>query len=301
VTQAGTSDQSLSNNVSLNDSITGVTQQSTWKYYYFDLSSGDKNLVIDLYNLSGDIDLYVRAGNKPELTTYDCRSWNNGTENEQCSISAPSAGRWWIGVNNYDTGTISFTIKASWSGAIFIDVPSTYWAYNYIIAIYNAGITVGCVQDNPNTPENERRYCPEDSVTRGQMAAFIIRAKYGENFTYTTTPYFSDVPPTHTFFKYVQKLRDDGITVVSGTYGVDSYVTRGQMAAFIIRAKYGENFTYTTTPYFTDVPPTHNFFKYVQRLKDDKITTVSGTYGVDNIMTRAQMAACIARAFLGMQ
>jgi hypothetical protein len=184
---------------------------------------------------------------------------------------------------------------------VFSDVPSGYWAYNYIIAIYNNGITTGCVQDDPNTPANERRYCPEESVTRGQMAAFIIRAKYGESFSYTATPYFTDVPSTHTFFKYVQKLKDDGITAVSGIYGVDSEVTRGQMAAFIIRAIYGENFSYTQTPYFTDVPSTHGFFKYVQKLKDDGITAVTGTYGVDNIVTRAQMAAFLARAFLGME
>jgi hypothetical protein len=132
------------------------------------------------------------------------------------------------------------------------------------------------------------------------MAAFIIRAKYGENFTYTQTPYFSDVPATHTFFKYVQKLRDDGITVVSGTYAVDTYVTRGQMAAFIIRSKFGDNFTYTQTPYFSDVPSDNVFFKYVQKLKDEGITTLTNTYYVDNNVTRAEMAAFLARAFLGM-
>jgi hypothetical protein len=60
-------------------------------------------------------------------------------------------------------------------------------------------------------------------------------------------------------------------------------------------------FSYTLTPYFSDVPSTHGFFKYVQKLKDDRITAVSGTYGVDNIVTRAQMAAFLARAFLGME
>jgi YD repeat-containing protein len=195
----------------------------------------------------------------------------------------------------YDAVGNRITLSGVGTGElVFIDVPTPHWAYNYIIAIYNAQITRGCSQ-------NPLKYCPEDNVTRGQMAAFIIRAKYGETFSYTTAPYFTDVPSTHTFFKYVQKLKDDGITAVSGIYGVDNYVTRGQMAAFIIRAKYGENFSYTTTPYFTDVPVTHTFFKYVQKLKDEKITTVSGTYGVDNIVTRAQMAAFLARAFLGMQ
>jgi hypothetical protein len=68
------------------------------------------------------------------------------------------------------------------------------------------------------------------------MAAFIIRAKFGENSIYTTTPYFSDVPSTHTFFKYVQKMKDEGITAVTGTYDVDNIVTRTQMAAFLARA-----------------------------------------------------------------
>jgi len=29
------------------------------------------------------------------------------------------------------------------------------------------------------------------------MTAFIIRAKYGEDFLYTLTPYFIDVPPSN--------------------------------------------------------------------------------------------------------
>lgn len=58
---------------------------------------------------------------------------------------------------------------------------------------------------------------------------------------------------------------------------------------------------FSTTPYFSDVPSTHTFFKYVQKLKDEGITAVTETYGVDNIVTRAQMAAFLARAFLGME
>jgi len=204
-----------------------------------------------------------------------------------------------LGVSNLSIATrtmcaafifISLTLSPCFA-ATFVDVPESHWAYEYIEAIYSHGITRGC-------SENPLMYCPDQNVTRGQMAAFIIRAKYGETFSYTTTPYFTDVPSTHTFFKYVQKLRDDGITVVNGTYGVDTYVSRGQMAAFIIRAKFGENFSYTTTPYFSDVPSTNSFFKYVQKLKDEGITAVTGTYGVDNIVTRAQMAAFISRAFV---
>lgn len=185
-------------------------------------------------------------------------------------------------------GNQTFTIRQAKS--VFKDATDpTYWAYPYIYAIYMEGITVGC---------KNNEYCPLDKVTRGQMAAFIIRSSYGENFNYTTTPYFTDVPSANVFFRYVQKLKDVGITAVSGTYDIDGYVTRGQMAAFIIRALYGENFEFTTSRYFSDVPTTNVFFKYIQRLKEDGITTVTGKYDVDSIVTREQMAAFISRAFL---
>ena len=92
---------------------------------------------------------------------------------------------------------------------------------------------------------NTNYFCPNDVVTRGAMAAFIIRAIYGEDFGYTQTPYYADVPPSNGYFKYVQKMKDVGITAVVGTYMVNDAVTRGAMAAFIIRAIYGEDFSYT--------------------------------------------------------
>jgi hypothetical protein len=182
----------------------------------------------------------------------------------------------------------------TWSNSLFSDVDSSSVFLNYIMAIYNDGITVGCSQ----TPLD---YCPSQNVTRGQMAAFIIRAVFGETFTYTQTPYFTDVPDDNGFFKYVQKMKDMGYTTNTGTYDVNNTVTRGQMAAFIIRAKFGETFTYTTAPYFSDVAVGDVFFKYVQKMKDMGYTTVTGTYNENGIVTRDQMAAFIARAFLGMQ
>ncbi|MCC6026464.1 MAG: S-layer homology domain-containing protein, partial [Caldimicrobium sp.] len=87
----------------------------------------------------------------------------------------------------------------------FTDVPPDYWAFNYIKAIWDAGITKGC-----NPPQNDK-FCPEDVVTRAQMAAFIIRAIEGEPTSYNANPYFADVPPTHWAFKYVQRVKERGI------------------------------------------------------------------------------------------
>ncbi|MFO0752419.1 MAG: S-layer homology domain-containing protein [Thermodesulfovibrionales bacterium] len=174
----------------------------------------------------------------------------------------------------------------------FSDVQPNFWAADYIEAMYNNSLTAGCGNGN---------YCPENSVTRGEMAAFIIRAKYGENFSYTPTPYFSDVPETNPYFKYVQKLKDDGITKVNGTFFVADPVTRSQTAALLARAKYGDSFTYSATPHFSDVPADHPYFSYVQRIKDDGITVMSGNYLPDDIVTQANMSAFMSRTFLQMQ
>jgi hypothetical protein len=180
----------------------------------------------------------------------------------------------------------------------FSDVPQSHWADTYIAAIYHALITRGCSQ-------NPLMYCPDNTVTRDQMAAFIIRAKEGENFSYSSGPYFNDVPASHWAFKYIQRLKELGITTGCGigNYCPDNTVTRDQMAAFLVRAKEGEDFSYSTTPYFSDVASDYWAFKYIQRLKELGITTgcASGMYCPTNAVTRDQMAAFLARAFLGMQ
>lgn len=51
---------------------------------------------------------------------------------------------------------------------IFSDVDLSHWAADWIEQLYNEGITVGCGTD-------PLRYCPENSVTRAQMAVFLMR------------------------------------------------------------------------------------------------------------------------------
>jgi hypothetical protein len=49
---------------------------------------------------------------------------------------------------------------------VFPDVPTSYWAASWIEQLYAESITGGCGGGN---------YCPDQSVTRGQMAVFLVR------------------------------------------------------------------------------------------------------------------------------
>lgn len=54
------------------------------------------------------------------------------------------------------------------AAAHFNDVPETHQFYRYVQRVYDAGITSGCQNDPP-------MFCPDDTVTRGQLAVFLSR------------------------------------------------------------------------------------------------------------------------------
>ncbi len=123
------------------------------------------------------------------------------------------------------------------SGSPFMDISSS-WAKDYIIEIYNAGITTGY-------PDGT--YRPDEYVTRAQMAAFIARALNLEVPQTCTYQPFTDVPANSSNWAcpYIEAIKNAGITsgYPDGTYRPDEYVTRAQMAAFIARAFLGEGGT----------------------------------------------------------
>ena len=53
--------------------------------------------------------------------------------------------------------------------ARFNDVPTNHLFFQFIEALASAGITGGCSAMPP-------LYCPDDFITRGQMAVFLARA-----------------------------------------------------------------------------------------------------------------------------
>ena len=93
------------------------------------------------------------------------------------------------------------------------------------------GITRGC-----NPPLNDR-FCPDSTVTRGQMAAFLSRAL---NLPSAGSAGFTDTAGS-VFAVDIDKLANAGITKgcnppANDRYCPEAKVTRGQMAAFLVRA-----------------------------------------------------------------
>ncbi len=61
------------------------------------------------------------------------------------------------------------------SPAVFSDVPANYWARDWINQLYAEGVTGGC-------GTNPLSFCPDQTVTRAQMAVFLLRAMHGSAY-----------------------------------------------------------------------------------------------------------------------
>ena len=115
---------------------------------------------------------------------------------------------------------------------MFSDVPNDAFK-PFIEELYNDGITTGCAT-------NPLRYCPNNSVNRGEMAVFLERAMGNTAPNPNPTNMFSDVLLGNPFKPFIEELYNDGITSGCTTnplrYCPGSPVTRGQMAVFLVKA-----------------------------------------------------------------
>jgi uncharacterized delta-60 repeat protein len=200
-----------------------------------------------------------------------------------------------------DTGTSYDFALVRYNGdtATFADVPTNYWARNWIERLYIDGITGGCAI-------NPIQYCPEASVTRAQMAVFLERGKNGPTFTPPPAAgtVFADVPLAYWAAAWIEKLATDGITTGcgGGNYCPEQPVTRAQMAVFLLRAKYGAGYTppgVGAGTGFGDVQPDYWAAAWIKQLVTEGITSGcgSGNYCPENPVTRAQMAVFLVRTF----
>ncbi|MGA3024793.1 MAG: SBBP repeat-containing protein [Bryobacteraceae bacterium] len=194
--------------------------------------------------------------------------------------------------------------------AMFNDVPPSATYFDAANLMFQAGVTTGCV---PGNSAVTRSYCPDNNITRQEMAAFIVRAVTGTTTPaiYNTTPYFQDVPASSQFFAHIQKLMDLGITTgcsqSPALFCPTDTMPRWQMAMFMVRARlalYGAAFSSAAAPYFADAPTNVEGngqpFPFIQRAYEEHVTNGCGSnplvFCPDGVVTRGQMASFIMRA-----
>jgi predicted outer membrane repeat protein len=185
---------------------------------------------------------------------------------------------------------------------LFADVPvaGKGWMEPWIDAFYYAGITTGC-------GTGPLVYCPENHVTRAEMAVFLLRAIHGSAYVPPAPAHdFADVPVTGKEWMepWIEQFYAEGITTGcgGGNYCPENKVTRAEMAVFVLRALHGGAYTPpAATHTFSDVPvPGKEWMEpWIDQFAAQGITTGcgGGNYCPENNVTRAEMAVFLGRAY----
>jgi hypothetical protein len=183
----------------------------------------------------------------------------------------------------------------------FLDVPLAYWAAGGIERLYDAGITNGCSQNPP-------LFCPEQSLTRAQMAVLLGRAMHGAAYVPPSASgtVFGDVPALYWASDWIEQLYRDGVTLGCASqppsYCPEGNVTRAEMAVFLVRVTHGSAYVPpSATGIFSDVPTDYWASAWIEQLYADGITTGCASaplrYCPEGNVTRAQTALLLGRAF----
>lgn len=237
---------------------------------------------------------WLYGSGNPANSTGDCAQVGSVSSYRQ----NPDSGRLYGPRFNAKTGAVYGAAKAATPGGSDIDgvivtgespqvPPFTDIACSSFVAdiewLYLEGITTGC---------SPTRYCPTANVTRGQMAAFLVRAF---DIPSVATDYFTD-DDTSTFEGDINALRAAGITMgCSPTrFCPTANVTREQMAGFLDRTL---GLPSTPTDFFTD-DESSSLEANINRLRASGITTgcAPGRYCPKANVTREQMAGFLHRA-----
>lgn len=179
----------------------------------------------------------------------------------------------------------------------FIDVPPEHPYYSYVESLAAAGVTAGC---------GGSYYCPDASVTRAQMAVFLLKSKYGSAHVPppATGGVFDDVQPGDFAADWIEELSGLGITAgcTQTSYCPDATVTRDQMAVFLLKSLYGSaHVPPAAGSAFSDVSSGNPFEPWIMELYGLGITGGCATgplrYCPTNPNSRGEMAVFLVKTF----
>ncbi len=189
-------------------------------------------------------------------------------------------------------------ISKTWTlhiGDSFLDVPRSNQFYRLIENLFHHGVTGGCGGAN---------YCPNGTVTRAQMAVFLLKAKFGVNHVPppATGTVFNDVQAGDFAAAWIEQLAGFQITggCGGGNYCPSNPVTRAQMAVFLLKWEHGSAYTPPAcTGVFADVACPSLFADWIEQLAAEGITggCGGGNFCPNSVNLRGQMAVFLGKTF----
>jgi hypothetical protein len=203
---------------------------------------------LSIYNLSGDNNINISVASSVSSVIYD------GSPPKCGGSSGPPPAPTPTQPPDPTPTQLPQPTPTPLPSSTFEDVTFEHWAYEYIEVLYQGGYISGC-------GTNPLRYCPDDTMTRGEGAVFVLRGLMGEGYlpTQPNSQVFEDVGIGEWYAKWADDLWNEEFTAGCGT---DPLIfcpiqghTRTEGTVFYLRMLHGTNYTPPDpTGIFADVP-----------------------------------------------
>jgi glucose/arabinose dehydrogenase len=179
---------------------------------------------------------------------------------------------------------------------VFSDLPAGHFALPFVEALALSGLTAGC---------GAQQFCPEDIVTRAQVAILLLRGIAGAGALppAASGTVFGDVPAGAFAAAWIEELFARGLTAGcgGGNYCPERGLDRGEAAVLLLRSRHGAGYQPPAASgiMFADVPADHPFAAWIEQLAAEGITGGCGgrDYCPEAPVTRAQVAVFLVRTF----
>ncbi|MEP6994319.1 MAG: S-layer homology domain-containing protein [Acidobacteriota bacterium] len=190
----------------------------------------------------------------------------------------------------------AFVLTTTLGPGEFYDVPQSNPFHDAIHTLALNGITAGC---------GGGYYCPDASVTRAEMAVFLLKSKYGSAYVppLATGNVFDDVPLGSFADEWIEQIHAEGITAGCTTqdYCPDAPASRAEMAVFLLKTLLGAGYTPppATGTVFDDVASNAFAAAWIEDLAARGLTAGcgGGDYCPNAPVSRAQMAPFLVSTF----
>lgn len=241
---------------------------------------GPVNSLFFLDRISKNSTLKIAFRNAVEVPTTNGYSGTGKTIYWPSGTSFKTAGTFKVGA-----------MPAYWLPVYFFkDVSTATLGYRDIMWMGDTGL---------NTGNADGTFRPKASVARGSLAIYLWKLSGSPSVSLTGAPAIKDIKKTSPAYKPAVWMVKNGFAKLNkdGSFGVNTKVTRGELAQMIYKAAGSPNVTLPAKSPFKDVKTTDPKYKALVWFVSTHIGTKysDGTFRPNNVVTRSYVASILHR------
>ncbi len=186
-----------------------------WKYLKIDANGAD-TLKVRMSRLDADVNLYVKIGEKPNSSAYDCRPYLGGTSSEECTLDVDPEDIVYMGIKGLNTSEFkilaTLTTKEEAIAPIDESLLTTVIDDNFDTYDTNIWMKSDWANGNPFYSG----WCPEQIAFASGQVTLSLEEKSCHNLTHASGEYRTK--ETYQYGRYTANFKASNVNGVISSF-----------------------------------------------------------------------------------